>query len=450
MKDENNKADEVVRSKALEIYQKVKQQNLKNNKNEFISEIYYKDLTLIQPNEQDGLAEQDVYLVKSLSGNGKITYQIYSNDMLIADIDENGDMNFSKDYINKVAKIDNRFKTTIEKNTSKFTQPQELSEEDREFSKEELFATAQEEKINNDKEEPMTPKQKSKSEDEKDLEKIAQETGTKKEDLSACTKINPKEYVTDKERFEDVANVQGKYEKIYIISANGHTDKNSKFAFMGITKEGKAEYIDGLATRGATTTDRNIYSINRDGSTIEEKQTTEMFTTVDSNKMFSVTKGQYGILELDYIRRSSEENKFISAPVATEIQRPTTMEVKKFMEDTRTSKRDIDESVKEAEEQTKEDETNTTNLSRVDNNPNNDSGYDIDEEITMHDGTITTLRKEAEKQNISPEEYVNRIENAQGKCTAEKIEVVNTENIEEQEERGERLTPDEEAYANRH
>ena len=105
---------------------------------------------------------------------------------------------------------------------------------------------------------------------------------------------------------------------------------------------------------------------------------------------------------------------------------------------------------KEAEEQTKEDETNTTNLSRVDNNPNNDSGYDIDEEITMHDGTITTLRKEAEKQNISPEEYVNRIENAQGKCTAEKIEVVNTENIEEQEERGERLTPDEEAYANRH
>ena len=99
MKDENNKADEVVRSKALEIYQKVKQQNLKNNKNEFISEIYYKDLTLIQPNEQDGLAEQDVYLVKSLSGNGKITYQIYSNDMLIADIDENGDMNFSKDYM---------------------------------------------------------------------------------------------------------------------------------------------------------------------------------------------------------------------------------------------------------------------------------------------------------------------------------------------------------------
>ena len=42
----------------------------------------------------------------------------------------------------------------------------------------------------------------------------------------------------------------------------------------------------------------------------------------------------------------------------------------------------------------------------------------------MHDGTVTTLRKEAEKLNISPEEYAKTFEETIGDCPSDKIETI--------------------------
>ena len=460
MGQEKKGEEETIRNRALEIYKKIiEEQMAENGKNSFESEIYYKDLTLVQPNEEIGLAEQDVYVVKSITDKGKAIYSIYSSDMLVAKVDENGNIKFSNEYREKVGKIDKRFKMTIDNNTSKFEQPKELADEDKMFSEQELKDMAEGEKKNSkNKNQGKETENKNLNEkdngktttEDKELEQIAQKAGMDKSDIASCTKINPQERVTDMDTFESIANVQGKYEKIYVINANGKTNKNSKFAFIGITKDGKAEYLNGLETRGATTTDKNIYSINRDGTAVKEKQTTEMYTTSDQNKMFSVTKGQYGIIEVDYIRRSQEENKFISAPVATEKQKPTTEQVKKFMDSRKTTNRELDNTINKVEEQTKENESKRTDLSRIDNNPNNDTGYDLDEEITMHDGKITTLRKEAERNNIPPEEYIKIIENTQGDCTAEKIERVN-EGLEQEkiEGRGERLTPEEEEMQKR-
>ena len=61
-------------------------------------------------------------------------------------------------------------------------------------------------------------------------------------------------------------------------------------------------------------TNVDIYSINRDGSSIQEKQTREMFKSKNSSdKSFTVTSGQYGILEVDYVRKDQMKKNLLEA-----------------------------------------------------------------------------------------------------------------------------------------
>lgn len=85
---------------------------------------------------------------------------------------------------------------------------------------------------------------------------------------------------------------------------------------------------------------------------------------------------------------------------------------------------------------------------------------DVDEEITLHSGETTTLRKEAEKYDMAIEQYCDRFELTEGDCPSEKIETVrkeeegpDTDDDDEPGGRGGRPTPEEEALdrlLNRH
>lgn len=442
---EENK-QEKIDNRMLEIYNE-----LKNNEDSGYINIqditYYNDLTLIQPqSETVGIAEQGVYLVKIVDENERVLYNVFNENMQIATIDDNGKIQFSENYEQFLQKIDPRFLDAIKNANNKIVKlPEELSEDDIIYEPEDI-ETVRKKKEQESEEAKDELEENTKEDNEVNLDKIAKTTGMKREDINSYSMIKPTEKVTDKDTFEDVASVSGKYSKIYVISANKATDKNRKFAFIGITKDGEAEYIDDLETRGTTTTDKKIYSINRDGTSVEEKQTTEMFTTKNQDKMFSVTIGQYGILEVDYLRRSSTENKFIGSSVETQAQRPTTRQVKEFMNTSRTSNYEFSEAIRNTEEQIQENGSETTELQNIDDNPYNDKAPDIDEVIRLHDGTRTTIREQANKHGKSPEEYVNIIENTQGDCNSEKIEKANIE-IEEDEEpsREERSTPEEEA-----
>ena len=288
-------------------------------------------------------------------------------------------------------------------------------------------------------------------------------------EIQNCSTINPTQRLTDQDTFEDIANVKGKYDNIYVINANKATDKNKKFAFVGITPEGEVEYLDNLETTGAMQTNVDIYSINRDGSSIQEKQTREMFKVKNSpDKSFTVTSGQYGILEVDYVRKDPNEEKFIGSIVETEHVRPSTEQVKKFMNERRNNKYEIGEAIEKTEEQIggeKSDkdgelESGTTQLENIDKDDSNDKATNVDEEITLHSGETTTLRKEAEKYDMTIEQYCDRFELAEGDCPSEKIEAVreeeggpDTDDDDEPGGRGGRPTPEEEALdrlLNRH
>ena len=105
--------------------------------------------------------------------------------------------------------------------------------------------------------------------------------------------------------------------------------------------------------------------------------------------------------------------------------------------------RTTDTELKETIDKTKHQlgETAKTKLRNIDNNPDNDVTYDADQNITLHDGTVTTLAKEAEKLGISLDDYQKEFEETRGDCPSEKIENIREEKaLEEHEEKQEHDT----------
>lgn len=460
------------------IYQQKKSDmEARESKDKIDSITYYEQLQLFKNENGGGVAKQDTYLVRVITEKEKVMYSIYDeNQMQIATVDENGTIKFTdaafEKYEETLVKSDlgkemlKRIKDADGK--AKFKEPEEQQETDINMTQPELEEENQKQQKAQNKEEQEkeeTPQGK-----EEELEKIAKKTGIDPKDLTNCSSIKPEQKLTDQDTFEDIANVKGKYTNIYVINANKATDKNKRFAFVGITPEGEVEYLDELETTGAMQTNVSIYSINRDGSSIEEKQTREMFTTKSNpDRRFTITTGQYGILEVDYVRKDPNENKFIGSIVETEHERPTTTQVRQFMNERRNNKYEIEDAIEKTEEQiggaySEKDgelESGRTQLDNIDKDDNNYQSMDVDEEITLHSGETTTLRKEAEKHDMTIEQYCDRFELAEGDCPSEKIETVREEETEDQdrdesekrEDRGERPTPEEEALdrlLNRH
>lgn len=304
-----------------------------------------------------------------------------------------------------------------------------------------------EEKTEEEKE-PKEPKN-----EEENIEQIARASGLTTDDIKSCSLIDPQEKVTDAESFENIAGVTGKYTKIFVVASNSQSRDNSRFGFWGITPDGQVEQIPGLEERQGVNTGKSIYAINRDGSEVKEQQTSALFTLPNQKEGFSVTIGQYGIVETTYIRKSPTENKFIGSAINSSTQKPTTREVKEFMNDSRTTDTELQASIEDAEHELSE--TEITNMRNIDDNSNNDVTLDPDQPIELHNGTTTTLGKEAEQLGISLDEYAKKFEEAKGDCPSDKIEAIRLEHEEQEAEntrgdRGERLTPIEELQRRGH
>ena len=423
------------------IYQKKKSDmEARESKDEIGSITYYETLELFRNEDGGGVSKQDAYLVRVITNKEKVMYSIYDeNQMEIATVDENGTIKFTDYALEKYEQM--LTKTDLEKSMldrikqadgkARFEEPVEQQEKDVTRSKTELEEEEQKRTEQEDQKEQKTAQTK-----EEEIQKIAQKTGMDPKDINNCSTIKPTQKITDQDTFEEIANVQGKYTNVYVVNANKETDKNKRFAFVGITPEGEVEYLDNLETTGTMQTNVDIYSINRDGSSIQEKQTREMFKVKNSSdKSFTVTSGQYGILEVDYVRKDPNEEKFIGSIVETEHERPSTEQVKKFMNERRNNKYEIGEAIEKTEEQIggeKSDkdgelESGTTQLENIDKDDSNDKATNVDEAITLHSGETTTLRKEAEKYDMTIEQYCDRFELVEGDCPSEKIETVRKE-----------------------
>lgn len=454
----NKEEKQAMIRKTIQLIYKKKKSDIESreSKDKIESITYYETLELFRNEDGGGVSQQDAYLVRTITNKEKVMYSIYDeNQMEIAMVDENGTIKFTESALKKYEQM--LTKTDLEKSMlerikqadgkSRFEEPVKQQGKDISMAKPEIEAQ-------NPKSKDQEEKQPQSKEEE--LQKIAQKTGMNPNEINNCSTIKPTQKLTDQDTFEDIAGVTGKYTQIYVINANNQTNNNKRYAFYGITKNGKAEYLDNLETTGAIQTDVDIYSINTDGSEVKEKQTSEMFTVKnDPSKSFTVTNGQYGILEVDYVRKDPCENKFMGSIVETEYQRPTTEQVRKFMNERRTNRTELREAIDKTEEQIggrnskKEGELKSgkTRLENIDNDKSNDKAIDVDEKITLHNGEVTTLRKQAEKYNMPLQSYVSHFEKAKGDCPSEKIEEIKKEIQEDEERKGkeERETPEEEA-----
>lgn len=445
-KTPNKSEKDIIKENMLILY-KAYQDGEKNTVDEIS---YYKQIVLQSEKSPIMYGLQDIYPVnikkpEKIYGNRILLYQ---NGTPIAMIDENSNIKFSNEYLEQMKSLNPSIYALLHSMNGKhyeLPQIQEVSEklpninskqevEDFKLSKEELENAKQnettgqgmseEENIQevNNKQEPEN--------EEESMEQIARQSGITKDDIKSCSEINPHERITDQKSFEDIANVTGKYSKIFVVSANSQTRGNSLYSFWGMTQDGKMEPVQGLEERQGVNTGKSIYSINRDGSQVKEQQTSALFTMPNQREGFSVTIGQYGIIETTYVRRSPNENKYIGSTVNSSTQKPTTREVQEFMNDSRTTDTELKETIDKTEHQL--GETSETKLRNVDDNPNNDVEIDMDQEITLHDGTITTLAKEAEALNIAPDEYKKQFAEREADCYADKVELIREEQAEEQ------------------
>ena len=422
---------------------------------EQIEEITYLDSVAFNP--QNALAEynqEQVFLVRKMvpEGNEQVqTLELYMQNnegyLKIGDLTPKGIV-FTPEYLEYMKNINDLVFDTVKKQNGKELELDEkLMLEAPKMDKKELsdleFEKEKEEKAKEDA-----------RDDEVQIEKIAQKSGLSPEELSSCSQISPTQKVTDNKTFEDITHTNGQYSKVFVVNADSRSKGTSRFAFWGVKQDGEIEQIPGLEERDGVNTGKEICSINRDGSEVTKKQTAALFSLDGKEEGFSLTVGQYGIIETDYVRRVPEQgNKPIAIPVETSNQiYPTTKQVRKFMDERITNKENLKQVTDAANHQLddrgeEEAEVETTNLSQITRTVENEV-IDPDEIITLPNGVQTTIAQEAEALNLSMDEYIEKFEQIDGECISNKVELIRLEkelNDIEERSREERKTPEEEA-----
>ncbi len=392
--------------------------------------VYYKDFEF----EQAGILEKDLFVVKINNKEDNTSeYQIFDKEQnLVAIADNKGRLQFTPEYIENLRNIDENYFLTLNlDDIENFEIPEKLEREDRYFSKDELEDLEAEKRVEDVKEFMGDDEIKSYTEADTNKEIVFDKITNKQE-------LDPYEKVTGTENLADmIPEIKEKgYVKIGVVYSNASKGQSGMFSFVGITADGQIGTIDSLENLEGTTTGQTITSINsRDGSVVQEEQVQGMLQIEGRNSMngteeyLSVKIGQYGIIEVDYVRAElsmDEEKRYISAPIETRSQMPTSKEVKDFMDRSRNI--DMEDELKKAEPEIERD--GETRIENIDETASNDK-FGPDDIIVLEDGNETTLRKEAEKAKVSVEEFMKKYEERSGKTPDEKLEEIHEE-IEEE------------------
>lgn len=223
--------------------------------------------------------------------------------------------------------------------------------------------------------------------------------------------------------------------RIGVVYSDRVEGQNGRFSFIGIDKDGQMQRIESLENTEGTTTGQKVTSINSiDGSSIEQEQVAGMVKingrseVNGEEEMLSIRQGQYGILEIDYVRADlskPEDERYLSAPIETDNLYPTTREVRDFMD--RSKNTEITDELDKAKPEV--DRDGKTQMDNIDNNVSNDQ-IGEDDIIVLENGSETTLRKEAAKAKVSVEDFVRRYNNRIGTAD-ERINDIQAEYAEE-------------------
>ncbi len=420
--------------KMLDLVDLIKQE-AKDDKIEVDKVTYYKDFEF----KGSGVGDYNVYVarVQNLE-EGSTTYGIYSESTngLIATVSADGKLHFMPDYIEKLKSNYGEYFKELNLEDLDFELPEEVEERDISIEKEKIQEKEEERREGT----TLESIEKSLEKDEKveaysEMDTNQQLTFDK---ITNKQELDPNVRVTQTETLADmIPEIREKgIEKIGIIYSNGNINSGGRFSFVGINKDGNIEKIQSLENIDGTTTGQKVTSINSyDGSVVEKEQVAGMVkingrSGIGGEEYLSVEQGQYGIINVGYVRRQLSEEKgeaYISAPIETHNIRPTTREVRDFMDKHYNTR--VDDELDKANPKLDE-EGDKTRIENLDDTPNNDQ-LGFDEEILLENGETTTIRDEAEKAHVSPEEFLEKYENTDAENEEEAIKKVHEEIAEE-------------------
>lgn len=395
---------------------------------------YYKDFEI----KNSGLAISDAYIVKLKDKEDRIRdeneqkeriiYEIRDEDNnLIASVNELGEIQFEEAYLESLREINEGYFDSLTLDEAEFELPEELSKEDLVLNKEEIEEKQSQKRIGDISKVIKSKEINSYSEMKTDQTPVFDKVVNKQE-------IDPNAKVTQGETLADmIPEIKQKgIVKVGVVYSDHSKGQNGRFSFVGIDKDGQIQTIDSLQNTQGATTGQTITSINsRDGSVVEQEQVSGLVkiggrsTANGQEEMLSVRVGQYGILEVDYVRADlsrDKDERYLSAPIETKNQKPTTKEVREVMDKNRNT--EIEGELERADEEIERD--GDAELRNIDDTASNDE-LTPDEIIVLENGEETTLRKEAEKAKISPEEFTKRYNERGGKTPDEKIDSIHEE-----------------------
>ena len=361
-------------------------------------------------------------------------YEIYDEDRnLIATIDEKGVITFEASFLEQLGEENMELLGIDENGSMKY---EELGKEEMSLTKEELEEKAAEkeaEKGNSEKLEEISKKIGSK--DIESYSEINTDQTPMFDKLTSKQEIDPNARVTQSETLADmIPEIKEKgIVKVGVVYSDHSQGQSGRFSFVGIDKDGKIHTIDSLENTQGTTTGQTVTSINsRDGSVVEEEQVAGMVRingrskTNGQEEMLSVRVGQYGILEVDYVRADlsrDKDERYLSAPIETKNIKPTTREVREAMDKHRNT--EIDTELERADENI--EEKGETDLRSIDDTASNDQITE-DSVLILENGEEVTVQEIAKRLRISDKSVVDMYNNeVGGKTVDEKLENMEAE-----------------------
>ena len=231
------------------------------------------------------------------------------------------------------------------------------------------------------------------------------------ESVSSKTEIDVNQKVTDSETMATLLKVQGKgYKKFQVVESDQLQEGNStRFSFVGIKEVEKkdpqtgkirkkevAEKIDTLEQRYGKNPSKGIDSLSANGEELKPKEMDSIYQVKgDNENQVGVNIGAAGNLEVSYIRTPRQDNaKAISIPIETRSVRPTTREVREFMNKNRNT--DLTEESKKIG-QHREAGCEDISMTEINDNPYDDKHRHEEENETYVEIDATYLSKLADK-----------------------------------------------------
>lgn len=263
------------------------------------------------------------------------TYEIFDdNDKLIAMVSSEGKVQFVSEYLEQLKENYGEYFKQLELDDIDFELPKELKENDIVMTKAELDEREKnglernKEGKKEQKQEGDSEKEKEEEEEEKEpdqeteeekKEKTAKALNIDKDEIKAVSTINPSEKITDKYNLVDLMPEASKYASVSIVCSTPNEKSNGQFTILGVKQDGTREPISSIEPVEGTTGNKNVISINEDGSKVEEKQVKGLLRINARNRDdgIAVSIGDYGMLNVDYVSNIMDKENRRATPIRT-------------------------------------------------------------------------------------------------------------------------------------